>query len=262
MTLTHLMILGMAIIILILGEGLFPLRVRQTKRLRHYFQNFLISLPALGVARIIVLPMLIWTSNYATHHHYGLSGHFEKNTLAVSFLIFVIYDYSFYFWHRINHEWKFLWRFHLVHHIDVDLDITTNLRFHFMEVLLSLLYRGGAILLIGVPVSVIVTYETAFQLSTLFHHSNLKLPLQLEKSLVCLVATPRFHGIHHSREENERDANYAVIFIFWDRLHRTMNVERFREGVTIGIEEYDRPITAMKALKLPFTRQLTVAKQR
>ena len=111
----------------------------------------------------------------------------------------VLLDFLIYWWHRANHRWHLLWRFHLVHHLDRILDSTSALRFHFGEVLISAAARAGAILLLGFPFLSIVAFETLLLIATIFHHSNLRLPPRLEAALASLVITPSIHWVHHHR---------------------------------------------------------------
>src|SRR6185503_6617510 len=104
---------------------------------------------------------------------------------------------SFYYWHRLNHRLPLLWRFHSVHHMDPDLDVTTAVRFHFGEILLSTVFRSLQVVALGVGLTGYLLYEPRLQCANLFHHSNLRLPIRLERALNWVLVTPRMHGIHH-----------------------------------------------------------------
>jgi sterol desaturase/sphingolipid hydroxylase (fatty acid hydroxylase superfamily) len=117
-------------------------------------------------------------------------------------------DLTFYYWHRANRSISFFWRFHNVHHIDPDLDISTSFRFHFGEILYSLVFRAGQIYLLGIPLFTHLVYELVFQCATLFHHSNVRLPITFERSLNKIIVTPRMHGIHHSIVKDETNSNW------------------------------------------------------
>jgi len=141
-----------------------------------------------------------------------------------------------YWWHRANHEWRFLWRFHGVHHLDRFLDSTTALRFHFGEVLLSALARAAVIILIGFPLSSIVAFETLVLMATIFHHSDLRLPPRLEAAMSRLVITPSIHWVHHRRRRTDTDSNYGTVFSFWDRLFASSSPTRRDPQMIIGVE--------------------------
>jgi sterol desaturase/sphingolipid hydroxylase (fatty acid hydroxylase superfamily) len=141
-----------------------------------------------------------------------------------------------YWWHRANHEWRPLWRFHRVHHLDRTLDATTALRFHFGEVLLSAAARAGIVVMIGFPFASIVTFESLVLIAATFHHSNIRLPPELERGLSRVVITPAIHWVHHHRRQSDTDSNYGTVFSFWDRLFRTVSPSRRVLGMEIGVE--------------------------
>jgi sterol desaturase/sphingolipid hydroxylase (fatty acid hydroxylase superfamily) len=163
----------------------------------------------------------------------------------------LLLDGLIYSWHRANHEWGFLWRFHAVHHLDRFLDTTTALRFHFGEVLLSALARAGVIMLIGFPLSSILAFEAAVLMAAIFHHSNLRLPVWLEAVLARLIITPSIHWVHHHRRRADTDANYGTIFSFWDRLFRSVSPTRRRPDMPIGVEG-EEELGLIDLLRRPF----------
>ncbi len=124
-------------------------------------------------------------------------------------LAVVLLDYTLYVWHVLTHLVPWLWRFHLVHHIDLDLDASTAVRFHFGELCISVPWRAGQILLIGVSPLALSVWQTALLLSIVFHHSNVQLPIRVERWLNRFVVTPRMHGIHHSIVREETNVGRA-----------------------------------------------------
>jgi len=169
-------------------------------------------------------------------------------------LAVMLLDYTLYLWHVLAHRVPWLWRFHLVHHVDLDLDVSTGLRFHFGELALTVVWRAGQIVLIGVsPLSLSVWY-TALFLSVMFHHSNVRLPMATEKWLNRFIVTPRMHGIHHSIIRDEANSNWSSGLTLWDRLHGTLKLDIPQEEVTIGVPAYREPeeVTLPKILEMPF----------
>jgi sterol desaturase/sphingolipid hydroxylase (fatty acid hydroxylase superfamily) len=155
----------------------------------------------------------------------------------------LILDCWIYWWHRANHEWPVLWRFHEVHHLDEFLDASSALRFHFGEVLLSSLVRAGVILLLGVPLLSVVVFETLLALSAMFHHSNLRLPPRLERALSFLIVTPSIHWVHHHALRRDTDSNYSALLSVWDRLFRSRSATVRTPDMPIGTEgRHERPI--------------------
>ncbi|MDQ3200474.1 MAG: sterol desaturase family protein [Verrucomicrobiota bacterium] len=122
-------------------------------------------------------------------------------------------DLSFYRWHWLNHRSGFLWRFHNVHHSDADLDVSTGFRFHFGEVAISAVFRVVQVALIGISAPAFAAYELVFQVNTLFQHSNVRLPIRLERMLSKVFVTSRMHGIHHSQVQRETNSNYSVLLV-------------------------------------------------
>src|SRR5882672_4268877 len=172
------------------------------------------------LVRPVALAVLRWTSErpFGAVHLMPMSG-------ATRFVLsFLLMDLTFYWWHVANHRVPFLWRFHNVHHTDPDLDVSTGFRFHFGEVAMSAAFRVAQVTLIGISGPVFAVYELVFQANTLFHHSNVRLPIWLERALNKVLVTPRMHGIHHSQVQRETNSNYGVVFPWWDRLHRTLGL--------------------------------------
>lgn len=172
--------------------------------------------------------------------------------LAVALL-----DYTLYVWHRLTHRVAWLWRFHVVHHVDLDMDASTALRFHFAELTLSVPWRAAQIALIGVSPLAFSVWQTFLFLCILFHHSNVRLPLAVERALGRVIVTPRMHGIHHSAVRTETDSNWSSGFTIWDRVHNTLHPDVPQNEISIGVPAYRTPkeVALAKILELPFTQQ-------
>lgn len=172
-------------------------------------------------------------------------------------LAVVLMDYTLYLWHVLTHKVPFLWRFHLVHHVDLDLDASTALRFHFGELIISVLWRSAQILVIGVSPASFAAWQAFLFPSILFHHSNVRLPRGLEKTLQNFIVTPRLHGIHHSIVQAETDSNWSSGLSVWDRIHGTFRADIPQKKITIGVPAYQNPqrIVLTEILRLPFEKQ-------
>jgi sterol desaturase/sphingolipid hydroxylase (fatty acid hydroxylase superfamily) len=144
-----------------------------------------------------------------------------------------------------------------VHHIDPDLDVSTSFRFHFGEVLYSLVFRALQVYVLGISLITYLVYELVFQCATMFHHSNVRLPIVVERALNKIMVTPRMHGIHHSIVKGETNSNYAVIFRWWDLLHGTLRLNVKQSDIVIGVPAYLEPQDNqfLNLLILPFRRQ-------
>jgi sterol desaturase/sphingolipid hydroxylase (fatty acid hydroxylase superfamily) len=210
---------------------------------------------AVGVA--VVRPAALGWAGWSQAHSFGLLPWTGLPWWAQGLAGFLLMDLTFYYWHRANHVYPLLWRFHNVHHVDPDLDVSTSFRFHFGETLYSTVFRGLQVGLLGISVFTYLLYEFCFNLATMFHHSNLQLPLNLERRLNRLLVTPRMHGVHHSAIGPETNSNYSVIFSWWDKLHRSLRLNIPQRDIVIGVPGYllpgDNGIKAL--LALPFQKQ-------
>jgi sterol desaturase/sphingolipid hydroxylase (fatty acid hydroxylase superfamily) len=236
-------------------ESKYQLRKRVQSRWKRLIINFIVSLPAFALLRLLFIPAMVWLAVNNQDWQIGISYWLVTPIWIVSILAFLLLDYSNYVWHILLHKLPLLWRFHLVHHTDLDLDITTAFRFHFGEMIGSVIFRGAAVLFIGASPLMVLIYEIAFEAATQFHHSNTKLPFRLEKLINFLIVTPRMHGIHHSMVKKETDSNYSVIFSFWDRIHNTIRLNIHQNEIVTGVPAYadEKELTIGKLLKLPFT---------
>jgi sterol desaturase/sphingolipid hydroxylase (fatty acid hydroxylase superfamily) len=185
-------------VVLFIVEGKLPLRKRKQSRLKRVVINLLVSLPAFSLPRFLLLPVMVKLAVKNKQLQFGLNYQYNAHPIIKTIVEFLILDYTNYIWHIINHKIPFLWRFHLVHHCDPDLDVTTALRFHFGEIIGSVFYRGAFVFLSGGTPLTVLLYELLFETATQFHHSNWKLPYHIEKVLNKIIVTPRMHGIHHS----------------------------------------------------------------
>lgn len=202
------------------------------------------------VERPVSIPVARWVARrrFGILHQLALPRWFET-TLAV-----VLLDYSLYAWHVLEHRFQPLWRFHAVHHVDLDLDASTALRFHFGELAASVPWRAATILLVGVTPRSLALYQRLLMASIMFHHSNVKLPLTVERRLSRLIMTPRLHGIHHSTVEDELNSNWSSGLTAWDILHGTLCTDVKQADITIGVPGYQDPpdVTLPKILQMPF----------
>lgn len=170
---------------------------------------------------------------------------------------FLAMDYGFYLWHVATHKVPFLWRFHRVHHVDAELDMSTAIRFHFIDMLVSLPWRLVQVRVSGVGPRELAIWRAFFFGSILFHHSNLRLPNGWDRRLATFLTTPRMHGIHHSQRRSEMDSNWSSGIAFWDHLHGTFRDTPPQCAIPIGVDdaEAERDIALAAALEAPFRTQ-------
>lgn len=244
-------------VLLFLLERRFPLRRSHLPLLGRVTLNIVISLLAFGAAALLVRPAIAWSMGWADQRGFGLIHTAGMPPWLGALVAFLLMDLAFYYWHVLNHHVPLLWRFHNVHHVDPELDVSTGFRFHFVEVGFSAAFRVVQVTLIGVSLPTFIVYEAVFQACTLFHHSNVRMNPKLERLINLMLVTPRMHGIHHSQVKRETNSNYSVVFSWWDRLHRSVRLNVPQDRITIGIAGYSRAEDNrfISLLLMPFRRQ-------
>jgi sterol desaturase/sphingolipid hydroxylase (fatty acid hydroxylase superfamily) len=247
---------GLFGILLVIGF-LAPLRKRTRPLIPRFIVNAIFSILSFAAGLAAVAPVAFAIMVWERSSHVGLLNWIPLPPWLSFVGGFLLLDLSFYYWHRLNHEVPLLWRFHNVHHVDPDVDVTTSFRFHIVEVLYSSAFRAVRVLIIGVAPLTYVIYEIVFQAGTMFHHSNARIPIGLERVLNKVVVTPRMHGIHHSAMRSETNSNYSVVFRWWDWLHRSLHLNVKHADITIGVPAYrEMPDNRFwKLMAMPFTKQ-------
>ena len=248
---------GVGIGALFIVERLRPLRLAKEPGPSRVGRNLAIGLLAAATTAASEHPVVGPAQRLAKRHRLGLLRVRPLRRLprTLRFILgFLLLDYTLFVWHRLNHRAPGLWRFHAVHHIDLDLDSTTGLRFHFGELALAAAFRAAQVLLLGVDSQTLRAWQQMLLVSVVFHHSNVELPLAVERGLQSMIVTPRMHGIHHSVKGDEMNTNYSSLLSWWDRLHETLRLDVPQAAVTIGVEGFTEvgQVTLGRSLALPF----------
>jgi sterol desaturase/sphingolipid hydroxylase (fatty acid hydroxylase superfamily) len=247
---------GMLALLLYL-ETRRPLRRASHPKILRVITNLSIAAVSGFIMRAFFVPVVLSVAHLTEENRWGLLQMGSALPALVYYgLAFLFLDYTLYLWHLSSHRIAFLWQFHHVHHVDLDLDVSTASRFHFGELMISSGYRCLQIVLFGIDPLTVVLYETLVTLSAQFHHSNLALPLRVERVLVRFVVTPRMHAVHHSIVQKETDSNFSAILTVWDRFHRTLRLNVAQSEITIGTAAYRNwgETTLFTSLLLPFKR--------
>ena len=205
------------------------------------FNSFLSLLIILPLAKLASESNINWRP---TNFPFWLDTAF--NLLLLDFLI--------YWWHRANHEIHFLWRFHEVHHLDQFLDVTTSIRFHFGEILISSGFRVIVIILFDISFSSIVIFEILVLMSSGFHHSNIKIPKNWDTYISLFIVTPSIHGSHHHANQKDTDSNYSTILSCWDRIFKSNNYRERGPEAPIGVEN-ETDTNFVRLLTRPFLKK-------
>ncbi|MFA7384157.1 MAG: sterol desaturase family protein [Desulfurivibrionaceae bacterium] len=240
----------------LLGEHYFPYRAPTVPRPRRWLANLPLSILNGTIYHLLYTSAIVALILAGQEKNTGLLNAWVlPDWLKIAAGILIL-DFFIYLWHLLTHELPFLWRFHRVHHCDLNMDVTTANRFHLGEFLFTGLIRLAVIYTFGIPLLAYVLFEILVNLSVQFHHSSIRVPLWLERLWVILFVPPFLHRIHHSVRIKERDSNYGVIFSIWDRLLGTLITEVAQEKIVIGLGSH-REIEQLgfwRLLAMPFTR--------
>ncbi len=242
-------------------ETLAPRRRRTLPRSHRWMTNWGITiLNALTLrAMAIGLPLLaVGAAIDAGQTGVGLFNLVNWPGWVELTLAILIFDFAIWGQHLITHKVPVLWRLHRVHHADRDFDVTTAIRFHPVEIALSMLLKIGLVYLIGPSATAIVLFEILLNGAAIFNHANLRLPLLLDGALRLVLVTPDMHRVHHSIHRREHDSNYGFALSVWDRLFGTYTAQpgAGHEDMTIGLQwQDDRPARLGWSLSLPFRRK-------
>jgi sterol desaturase/sphingolipid hydroxylase (fatty acid hydroxylase superfamily) len=242
---------------LALFERRRPLRRSVEPALQRTGRNFAIAAVGSIAIQVAEMPFVSRAAAAVERRRWGLLKRLPLPLWVEVAAAVLLMDYTLYVWHVLTHRVPALWRFHAVHHIDLDLDASTAVRFHFGELALSTPWRVAQVVAIGTSPLALSIWQTGLLMSILFHHSNVELPLGLERSVGHLFVTPRMHGIHHSQVRDESDSNWSSGLTLWDWLHGTLRLNVPQRAITIGVPAFSEPqaVTLPKMVALPFVPQ-------
>ena len=209
---------GVCVLAFFILERLIPIAPRpETAGLARLARNAGLWVANIPLSVFIVVPLTAFAAQW--DWDWGWGWGLTKDAGAAGLVIdLLLLDLFLYWWHRANHTWGVLWRFHRVHHLDEFLDVSSSVRFHFGEVALSALARAAFIVVLDIPLTSVLVFETLVLIASAFHHSNIRLPTALEKTLSFAIVTPGIHWVHHHPEGRDLNANYATVLSVWDRL--------------------------------------------
>ncbi len=238
-------------------ENRRPLRGAVESKLRRNARNLAVATLGAVSVQLAENPVVRPLSRLVEQRRVGLLQLVRLPTWVEIPLALALLDYTLYLWHVLTHRAPFLWRFHQVHHADLDMDASTALRFHFGELVVSVPWRAAQVLAIGVCPFALSLWQTALLLEIMFHHSNVELAPAVEARLAKFVVTPRLHGIHHSIVDDEVNSNWSSGLTIWDWLHRTLRRDVPQNSITIGVPAFLDPAEVQlgEVLEMPFVRQ-------
>ncbi len=239
-------------------EVLAPRRPRVATRPRRWLTNFgmivLGTIPLQWIFPILAMGMAV----LAADRGWGILNIVPVSPWVAVVAGAVALDFVIYLQHLLFHAVPTLWRFHKVHHTDRDLDVTSAVRFHPLEIWLSMVIKLAAVAFIGPPPIAVLIFEIVLNGTAMFNHSNVRMPLPLDRLLRLIVVTPDMHRVHHSTDPKETDANYGFNLPWWDRILGTYRAQpsQGHTAMTIGLDQHPDPAEQhlVWALLLPFKR--------
>ncbi|HED35122.1 MAG TPA: diguanylate cyclase [Gammaproteobacteria bacterium] len=225
---------------LALWERARPLSVLTRRKWPRWFNNLSLMLCGFIILRVLMPALAYNVAVLAQQQQWGIINFIDIPVWLKVLLSLVLLDLGMYFRHTMFHVLPLLWRFHRVHHSDLDCDLSTGLRFHPIEIFISVLLKSMIILALGPPVIAVILFELMIILMSMFVHSNIRLNSMLERGLRWFFVTPGMHRVHHSSKENETNSNFSFHLSVWDRLFGTYLAEPANglSGMQIGLENF------------------------
>ena len=229
--------------LMMLWELLAPRRRRQISRVRRWPGNLGIVVLDSVLVRLLVPMGAVAAALLAERRGWGLFHALPApGWLAIGASV-ILLDLGIYLQHVLFHAVPVLWRLHRMHHADLEFDVTTGVRFHPIEVLLSMGIKLGIVAGLGAPAVGVLIFEVLLNTTSLFNHGNVRLPGRIDRALRCMVVTPEMHRVHHSIVRRETDSNFGFNLTWWDRLAGTYRAQpqAGHEAMTIGLSEFRDP---------------------
>lgn len=265
----RLAVFATAFVAMALLELTLPKRRLVEPKARRWATNLaIIGLGSLLIRAMEVLPRLLGgvllplvavaVAMWAEAHGVGLLNWLALPVWLEWIVALVVLDFAIWLQHLAAHKIGALWAFHQVHHADRDIDVTTAIRFHPVEIGLSMLYKMAWVVVLGPAPAAVVAFEVILNACAMFNHANIALPAGLDRVLRLVMVTPDMHRVHHSVIRREHHSNYGFNLSIWDRLFGTYvaEPEGGHQGMTIGLAHYqtDRPSTLRWSLQVPFRK--------
>lgn len=243
--------------IMALWELIAARRELGQSRSKRWFTNLGISVFDSFVVRLIFPAAAVGLALLAENEGWGLLQRFDLPFTLSVIVSVILLDLAIYLQHVMFHAVPALWRFHMVHHSDQDFDLTTGIRFHPVEIVLSIVIKFAAIAALGPPPAAVFIFAVLLNTTSMFNHGNVRLPLAVDRWLRWILVTPDMHRVHHSIEIDESNSNFGFNLPWWDRLFGTYRAQP-RDGhqeMRLGVEHLEQPAARglLGLLVLPFT---------
>jgi sterol desaturase/sphingolipid hydroxylase (fatty acid hydroxylase superfamily) len=237
------------------AEIIWPRRKLELGRYPRWITHALFFLTNAVVGRLLSFVVVVSVAaTWASENAFGLLRSAEWPWLVETAIAFVLLDFAMWVQHLAMHRNPLLWRLHAVHHSDPDLDVTTALRFHPFELIVSTVYKSAWVALLGVPVPVALAFELWLNANALFNHSNIKLPLWVDRGLRRVLVTPDMHLVHHSIIPSDQQRNFGFALTIWDRLFGTYAAYQSQQPIGLAAVQDKRPSALGWSLAQPFRK--------
>lgn len=240
-------------------ELLIPKRRLLVPKTKRWLNNLALVILDSILLRVLLPMAAVGVALWAQVENFGLLNYFATPLYIGLPLTVILLDMTVYLQHVMFHALPILWRIHRVHHVDQDFDVTTGLRFHPIEIILSMLIKFSMILLLGAPALGVMVFEILLNATAMFNHSNIHLPFTMDKYLRWFVVTPDMHRVHHSTIYKETNSNFGFNLPIWDRLFGTYQAQpqKGHNNMEIGLTEFKDPKQTQSLLSmlwLPFKK--------
>ncbi len=233
-----------------------PLRPLTTPKPQRWFSNLTIVILNTLVVRLFFSTTVVGFAVVVSQNGWGLLNLLGWPNWLAGIAAVVALDFILYLQHVMFHAVPFLWRFHMMHHADLDVDVTTGIRFHPLEIVVSMIIKLAAVALIGASPRAVITFEILLNATSMFNHGNVRMPRGLDRILRWMIVTPDMHRVHHSVIREETNSNFGFNLPWWDRLLGTYRPvpEKGQTGMTLGLNQFRDPsrLTLRWMLVLPF----------
>ena len=244
------------LVIFALWEALNPRKIRVLGRTERWFTNISLSVLNSLVLRLVFPVLAVESALAASENGLGLLNWLPLPFWIEFVIALLLLDLAIYAQHVLTHHWRPLWRLHKVHHADRDVDVTTAIRFHPIEIAFSMALKILLVLIIGPAAAAVIVFEIVLNGTAMFNHANIRLPVFVDRALRTVVVTPDMHRVHHSILERETNSNYGFNLSLWDRIFGTYRAQPTdgHDAMTIGLASYQGPQPAnfVWSLALPF----------
>lgn len=225
------------LLLMLLWEWRQPRRPLSRPRAQRWPANLGIIVVDSVVLRLVFPILAVGAAGLADIHHWGLFHWLHAPFWLACLASLLLLDLAIYTQHVVFHKVPILWRLHRMHHTDLDFDVTTALRFHPLEIALSMLIKLAAVVALGAPPVAVLLFEVILNATAMFNHGNVRLPLALDRGLRWLLVTPDMHRVHHSIRQEETDSNFGFNLPWWDRIFGTYRAQPRdgHSGMQIGL---------------------------